>query len=108
MSCFYFYLLSFSFYKTGEQEVRAGPAQEGSWYQWEGVRGGERVSEGEYSAKKCMNMYVNVKVLPVETIPEMGRGIKESSGGGEFKYEYIVRTFVNATQHNNKGENVNY
>jgi hypothetical protein len=32
-------------------------------------------------------MYVNAKMIPVETIPGMGEGrIKERSGGGEFKY----------------------
>jgi hypothetical protein len=30
-------------------------------------------------------MYVNVKIIPVETIPEIrGAGIKKSGGGGEF------------------------
>jgi hypothetical protein len=38
-------------------------------------------------------MYVNAKMTPVETISRMGeRGIKESSGGGEFKYD-IFGTF---------------
>jgi hypothetical protein len=32
-------------------------------------------------------MYVNVKMRPVETIPGMGRAIKESGGGGELKYD---------------------
>jgi hypothetical protein len=33
-------------------------------------------------------MYVNAKMLPVETVPGIeGGGIKESSGGGEFKYD---------------------
>jgi hypothetical protein len=33
-------------------------------------------------------MYVNAKVIPVETIPGMGeRRIKENGGGGEFKYD---------------------
>jgi hypothetical protein len=32
-------------------------------------------------------MYVNVKMIPFETISEMGRGIKESGGEGEFKYD---------------------
>jgi hypothetical protein len=33
-------------------------------------------------------MYVNGKMRPVETIPGMGGGgMKESSGGGEFKYD---------------------
>jgi hypothetical protein len=30
-------------------------------------------------------MYVNGKMRPVETIPGMGRGIKENDGEGEFK-----------------------
>jgi hypothetical protein len=34
-------------------------------------------------------MYVNAKMIPVETIPGMGgeRGIKENNGGGELKYD---------------------
>jgi hypothetical protein len=33
-------------------------------------------------------MYVNAKMIPVETIPGIGRGgMKESSCGGEFKYD---------------------
>jgi hypothetical protein len=52
-------------------------------------------------------MYVNGKIISVETISGMGGGeIKENSGGGEFKYDiFDIRTFVNATmytQHNNK------
>jgi hypothetical protein len=36
-------------------------------------------------------MYVNAKTIPVETIPGIGeRRIKESSGGGEFKYDYFI------------------
>jgi hypothetical protein len=34
-------------------------------------------------------MYVNVKMIPVETVPvpgNRGGGMKESSGGSEFKY----------------------
>jgi hypothetical protein len=35
-------------------------------------------------------MYVNGKMRPVETIPEMGRrGIKENDGGGEFNYDML-------------------
>jgi hypothetical protein len=43
-------------------------------------------------------MYVNAKMMLVETIPGIGRGMGESSGGGEFKYDIfdnIVRTFIN-------------
>jgi hypothetical protein len=33
-------------------------------------------------------MYVNAKMIPVQTIPGIGGGgIKESCGGGEFKYD---------------------
>jgi hypothetical protein len=33
-------------------------------------------------------MYVNAKIIPVETILGMGvGGMNESSGGGEFKYD---------------------
>jgi hypothetical protein len=33
-------------------------------------------------------MYVNAKMIPAETIPGMGEErIKESRGGGEFKYD---------------------
>jgi hypothetical protein len=32
-------------------------------------------------------MYINAEMIPVETIPGMRGGeIKETSGGGEFKY----------------------
>jgi hypothetical protein len=31
-------------------------------------------------------MYVNAKMIPVETVPGNRRGMRESSGGGEFKY----------------------
>jgi hypothetical protein len=35
-------------------------------------------------------MYVNGKMIPVETIPGMGeRRIKESCGRGEFKYDTL-------------------
>jgi hypothetical protein len=36
----------------------------------------------------CVHMYVNGKMIPVETIPRMRKGqIKENDGGGEFKYD---------------------
>jgi hypothetical protein len=40
--------------------------------------------------QKWVHIYVNVKTIPVETIPGiMEGGIKESSGGGEFKYDKV-------------------
>jgi hypothetical protein len=44
-------------------------------------------------------MYVNAKMTPVESVPGMGRGMKESNGGDEFKcyiFDTLLRTFVNA------------
>jgi hypothetical protein len=46
--------------------------------------------------KKCAQLYVNGKLIAIETIP----GIKESSGVGEPKYDIFdtfLRTFANAT-----------
>jgi hypothetical protein len=46
-------------------------------------------------------MYVNVKMIPVETVLGIRGGrIKETGGGREFKYDIfdtLLRTFVNAT-----------
>jgi hypothetical protein len=42
------------------------PAWEG-WYQLEGESMGEWIQH-----KCCVHMYVNGKMIPVETIPEMG------------------------------------
>jgi hypothetical protein len=39
------------------------------------------------AVQKCVHMYVNAKMIPVETVQGIGGGgIKESGGGGEFKY----------------------
>jgi hypothetical protein len=32
-------------------------------------------------------MYVNAKMVPVETVPGIGEGVKENSGVDEFKYD---------------------
>jgi hypothetical protein len=46
-------------------------------------------------------MYVNGKMILVETIPGTeGEGKKENGGGSEFKYDiFDIRTFVNATMY---------
>jgi hypothetical protein len=44
-----------------------------------------RVSEGEYTVN---TVYTCMQMIPIETISGIrGRGIKENSGGGEFKYD---------------------
>jgi hypothetical protein len=46
------------------------------------------VKEGEYGAKYHVYMYVNGKMLSVETISGSGGwGTKENGGEDEFKYE---------------------
>jgi hypothetical protein len=42
---------------------------------------------GWISYKQCVHMYVNAKVIPVETSRNWEGGMKESSGRGEFKYD---------------------
>jgi hypothetical protein len=47
-------------------------------------KGGRRVN----TVQKCVYMYVNAKMIPVETVPGIrGGGIKEDCGRGEFKYD---------------------
>jgi hypothetical protein len=48
-------------------------------------------------------MYVNGKMISVETIPGMGEGgMKENGGRGEFMSDiFDIRTFVNATMYPN-------
>jgi hypothetical protein len=53
-------------------------------------------------------MYVNAKMIAVETVSGIrGRGMKEISGGGEFKIDLIqcknlCKFTIYNTQHNNK------
>jgi hypothetical protein len=48
-------------------------------------KGGRRVS---MIPKKCVNMYVNAKMIPVEIIPGMGVGRdKRELWRGEFNYD---------------------
>jgi hypothetical protein len=56
----------------------------GGWYQWDGRGGEESGEEGEYGADSVY-MYVNGKMIPIESIPGTGaEEIKENDGGGEF------------------------
>jgi hypothetical protein len=46
-------------------------------------------TEDEYGGNKVY-MYVNAKMISIETVPRIrGEGMKESSKGGEFKYDII-------------------
>jgi hypothetical protein len=77
------------FNKVRDQEGKTGPVR--------GLvlLGGGRLwgnSIGGWICCKCfVYIYVNRKMIPVETIPRMGGGwIKESDGGGEFNYDIFV------------------
>jgi hypothetical protein len=37
------------------------------------------------AVQKCVHIHVNAKMVPVETVPGMGGGKKESRGRSEFK-----------------------
>jgi hypothetical protein len=66
-SCFSFYLSSIFFYKIED--------------------GGER-GRRMNTVQKCIYIYINAKMIPVETVLGIsGEGIKESGGQGEFKYD---------------------
>jgi hypothetical protein len=49
-------------------------------YQWEGGGGGERGRRVNMVQILCIHVCINAKIIPVETIPGMGRGAKESEG----------------------------
>jgi hypothetical protein len=49
----------------------------GGWHLWGG--GGEMDRKKVNMVQICVNMYVNTKMIPVETVPEI-------RGGSEFKY----------------------
>jgi hypothetical protein len=73
---------------------------------WEGEvmgKGGRKVN----TVQKCVHMYVNAKIILVQTIQRIGRGggTKENSGGGEFKYDIFDTLTTYPTHHNNKGKN---
>jgi hypothetical protein len=59
----------------------------GDWYQWErGV-----VEEGCRRVNMVQTLYVNGKMISVETIPGMGDGgRKKNDGGGEFNYDIFA------------------
>jgi hypothetical protein len=57
------------------------------WYQCGGEVAGKAVG-GWMWGKKCIHIYVNEKMIPVETIPGIrGEGDKGEQWRGEFKYD---------------------
>jgi hypothetical protein len=72
-------------YKLGEQEGRTGSV----WGELVPIGGRKRWGNGE-GGEYCVPMYVNGKMISVETIPGMGGGsMKENSGRGAFKYDIL-------------------
>jgi hypothetical protein len=84
------------FFKNGEQEGKTGPVWELVW----AGRGRGNIKKGYRKPNVVKNIfqkyYENGKMRPVETIPGMGGGGRQENDlGGEFSYDYTVRTFVN-------------
>jgi hypothetical protein len=62
--------------------------EEGGWHQWEGRGGRERSRRMSMVQIIYIHVSFNEKMISVETVPRIrGRGMKETSGGGEFKYD---------------------
>jgi hypothetical protein len=79
------FFLFFIFYKIGEQKGKIGSA--GGRDIGISVGGGGAETVEDECCKKCVHMYVNAKPT-CETISGIGEeGIKESSRGGNFKYD---------------------
>jgi hypothetical protein len=71
---FLFSLFSFLFYKIGQQQGRTAPAQRGGL----APVGGGRWRGNWIGIKKYVHMYINAKMIPVESIPGIRvGGIKE-------------------------------
>jgi hypothetical protein len=69
-----------------------------AWGQCGGGGSGERYRRMKNMVQIVYTHVCKWKMIPVETVPKMGgRRVKESSGGGEFKYDTFVITFINAT-----------
>jgi hypothetical protein len=61
------HFFSFTKWRTGGQNRSC---------QWEGGGSGKKGMGGWIWYKYCVHMYVNGKMIPVETIPGMGKGDK--------------------------------
>jgi hypothetical protein len=63
----------------------------GSWFRWEGEEVGKvyrRVNMVQILCTHICTIFVNGKMIPIETIPGMGgREIKKNGRGGEFNYD---------------------
>jgi hypothetical protein len=62
MSCFSFYLFSFSFYKSREQESRIGPAQWGWGALVEKGRGGKEKGLVGEQVQTFVHLHINAKI----------------------------------------------
>jgi hypothetical protein len=66
----YSFFFLFSSTKLDNRRVKLS-CPGGQWYQWEAVVAG-KWHRMVNMAKKYVHMYVNVKMIPVETIPRTG------------------------------------
>jgi hypothetical protein len=62
------FFFSFLFCIIRKQESRIAPAWEEVWHQWEGEVAGKGVRRVNMM-QKCVHMHINVKMIPVESVP---------------------------------------
>jgi hypothetical protein len=80
MSYFSFYLLCFFFYKIGKQKGGNRFCSEGGGLA-PAEGGGSRERGRKMNMAQCRHMYVNAKMIPIETVPEIrGEGRQEREG----------------------------
>jgi hypothetical protein len=73
-----FLILSFMFFllqnwRTKERNRLFPRVRGSSWHRWEWGGGGERARRVNM-CKQCIHMYVNAKMIPVETVPGIRGG----------------------------------
>jgi hypothetical protein len=68
------------------KQVLSRKVGEGNWHQWKGGGGWERGRR--MNMAQCVHMYVNAKMIPVETVQGIREGrMGKRSGKEEFKYD---------------------
>jgi hypothetical protein len=70
-----FLFLSFMFFLLQNQRT-GGQNTAGGWHLWVGEVGGEK-GKSMHLVQICMHMYINAKMIPAETVPEIREGGNE-------------------------------
>jgi hypothetical protein len=82
--------------KSRELEGRTDPVW-GGWYQWEGKDEGTGCRRVNIVQILCIHVCNGKRMRPAKYSSNVGEGVKENDGGGEFSYD--IRTCVNVTMY---------